>query len=253
VLLPYDIGYWPGEANADAFYAAALAYADWFVAEDLPVDWIVVDMEMNVNTIYEIGDLFMNGEYLAALQLLWANRTPERYAQAVATYQACVEELHARGLYAMVVTYPTVLDDLPDGDPDLQDLLETPTAGIDWDEVSTMVYSTTYAQYLGTPMTPYLVYDYARSTVDWFGGRASIALGVSGEMTDPAVLAAEVAAAKAAGVERIQVYSYAGSISHGDPDAWHAVFEAEPVVPPPDVVTPLLRGALRLGDALLGE
>jgi hypothetical protein len=250
VLLPYAIGYWPGEDNAAAFAEAALAYAEWFLAEDLPVEWIVVDMEMDINKIAAIEQLIDEGRYWEAAALLLQNLDPEHFAAAVQVYQQMVSDLTDRGLYTMVVTYPHILDDLSDEDTTLQDIMDVPVTPVNWDEVSTMVYSSTYEQYLGVDFGAYFVYDYALSTVAEYGDRASIALGVSGEMTDPAVLAAEVAAAKAAGIYYIQVYSYAGSAGQPDPDAWHAAFAAEPVVPPNDIYTRLLREALTFADWL---
>ncbi|NLH49268.1 MAG: hypothetical protein GX444_11790 [Myxococcales bacterium] len=250
VLLPYEDGYWANEMNAEKFAAEALAYADWFAAEGLPVEWIVVDMEMDINRINQLNQYVQNGQYLEALTLLLANWNPERFAFAVDVYAQLVADLNERGFRTMVVTYPIVLDDLADGDASLQDLLDVPISGVPWHEVSTMVYSSTYEEYLPLDFTAYFAYDYARATVEYFGDRASIALGVSGQMTDPQVLADEIAASKAAGVERIQVYSYAGSAGHADPDLWHATFTAPAQTPPPDFPTWLVREGGRLVDEL---
>nr|HPQ72077.1 hypothetical protein [bacterium] len=210
VLLPYSSGYWPGEQNAADFAVSALAFADWFIQEDVGIEWIVVDMEMDHGLIAQLNNLFAEGKYLEAAMLLLGNYTPERFAQASAIYQQMVEDLAELGFYSMVVTYPQILDDLADADTFLQDVMEVPVSTVGWHEVSTMPYTTTFENMLGMPFGPYLIYDYARSTVEYFGDAASIALGISGEMDDPARLAAEVAASKAAGVERIQVYNLGG-------------------------------------------
>jgi hypothetical protein len=208
-------------------------------------------MEMDINKISAIEQLINAGRYLEAATLLLQNLNPEHFAAAVQTYQQMVNDLNDLGFHTMVVTYPHILDDLSDEDTTLQDIMDVPVTPVNWDEVSTMTYSTTYEQYLGVDFGAYFVYDYAVSTVEQYGDRASIALGVSGQMTDPAVLAAEVGAAKAAGIYRIQVYSYAGSAGQPDPDAWHAAFAAEPLVPPNDFYTRLLREALIFADWLL--
>ena len=250
ILLPTEIGYWPGETNAEAFAELALDFADWFLAENLPIEWIVVDMELDINTTYAIRQMVANGDYLNAVLTMITHYQPERYEKATQIYRQLVDDLAALGFRTMVVTYPQVLDDLEDDDTFIQDVLDTPVSGIPWDEVSTMVYTTTFEELTGMTFGPYVVYDYAASTVEHFGQAASIALGVSEFLDDPGVLSAQVAAAKAAGVERIQVYSYSGSAGHADPDLWHGGFAVAPVQPQPDAPTKILRGVLRLLDRL---
>jgi hypothetical protein len=251
ILLPRADGYWPGEKNAAQFAVSALAFAEWFRDEGLAIEWIVVDMEMDATTIYTLLGMFQSGEYLDAVAQLMTNFTPPRFDQAVRIYTQLVHDLEALGFYTMVVTYPQILDDLQDGDTSLQDIMETPISPIPWHEVSTMVYTTVFADTLGIPFGPYLVYDYAASTVEWFGeGVASIALGISGHMTDPSVLENEIAAAKAAGVERIQVYSYGSTLTQPTPQDWHEAFFAPTATPASEWSTQLLRSSLRLADQL---
>jgi len=251
VLLPYESGYWPNEANAAEFAQAALAYAEWFRDEDLSIEWIVVDMEMDINAIGEIEQMVADGRYLDAVIALMSHYTPPRFQQASEIYQGLVDDLSELGFHTMVVTYPQVLDDMEDGDAALQDIMDTPVSTVAWDEVSTMVYTTLFEEFTSLPFGPYVVYDYALSTVELFGDGASIALGVSGAMADPQRLAAEVAAAKAAGVYRIQIYSYTGSNGHENPDEWHSVFQAEAETPPPEEGALILRDLLRFVDRLL--
>ena len=168
------------------------------------------------------------------------NLQPEKFTEASAIYQQMVDDLEAVGFYSMVVTYPQVLDDLPDGDTSLQDMFDIPVSTVSWHEVSPMVYTTTFEEMSGGTFGPYVVYDYALRTVDAFGDAASIALGVSGAMEDPGRLAAEIAAAKAGGIERIQVYSYRGSLDHTGPAAWHQAFQAPAEVPPEENTTSLM-------------
>lgn len=250
VLLPYAIGYWPGETNAEQFATSAMAFAEWFIAEQLPVEWIVVDMETDVNTIGEINQLLEEGRYLELGALLLSHWTPLRFRQAAETYRQLVDDLHELGMRAMVVTAPMALDDMEDEDDTIQDIMDIPVSMVDWDEVSTMVYTTTFEEYLGIEYGPHVVYDYALSTVKHFGDRASIALGISSQMENSQQLADEIAAAKAGGVDRIQVYYYYGSYIQPDPDEWHSTFYADPLQPPPEFGTYLLRGLLSLADRI---
>ncbi len=234
ILLDHDIGYWPGETNAEPFAEAAIAFADWFLAEELAIRWIVVDMETDIDTTLAMNKAAAEGSLVDALAILEAHYDPVRFAEATQVYQQMVADLEERGFFTMVVTYPQVLDDLVDGDTGLQDLFDIPVSPVPWHEVSTMVYSTTFQQMSGLTFGPGVVYDYARMTLEYVPHTASIALGVTGDMTDPATLAAEVAAARAAGIERIQIYSYRGSLDHEDPHAWHAALDAQPLEPEPE-------------------
>ncbi len=256
LLLPYEVGYWPNEENAEMFAQVAMEAAAWFQQAHLPIDWIVVDMELGYDKLMAMQDLAEAGAYGDLVASLLSNLDTRAFVRASAIYQQMVDDLHTIGFRVMVVTYPQVLDDLSDRDCSLQDLLDIPVSTVAWDEVSTMVYTTIFSvageALFGVPFGPDLVYSYARSTVEAFGmWQASIALGVVADMSGPEELEAEVAAAKAAGIERIQVYSYRGAYVSGDEDAWHDAFLAEPQVPEPEPAVDALRSLMRLADRLL--
>lgn len=74
-----------------------------------------------------------------------------------------------------------------------------------------MAYTTEYSSLAGVELGPCLVYNYAVSTEESFGEKASITPGLTGDMVDPRELALGIAAAKEAGINKIQVSSYSGS------------------------------------------
>ncbi|MDP8225932.1 MAG: hypothetical protein P9L99_21405 [Candidatus Lernaella stagnicola] len=250
LLLPYSSGYWPGELNAEEFAATALDFAAWFLEEEVAVEWIVVDMETDVNLMGQINALLDEGKYFEVALLLLDQVSPEQFDLASQVYQQMVDDLYGLGFYSMVVTAPMFLDDVPDGDTFLQDAMNIPVSTVRWHEVSTMVYTTTFEEYLGLPFGAHIVYDYAATTVEYYPNTASIALGLSHQMLEPAELAQEIAAAKAAGVERIQVYSYNCTLAHPNPEDWHATFTTPAQTPPWEPSTILMRGALSLADWL---
>ncbi len=256
LLLPFEYGYWPNEYNAEMFAGAALNAARWFTEEGLPIDWIVVDMELGYQKLMEVMALAESGDYGALAGALLGNLDPVHFVRASAVFQQLVDDLHGRGFHVMVVTYPQVLDDLSDWDCSLQDLLDIPVSTVAWDEVSTMVYTTMFSEVgealFGTPFGPDLVYSYARSTVQAFGmWQASIALGIAADMTGPEQLEEEVAAAKAAGIQRIQVYSYRGVHAASNEDAWHEAFLVPEAVPEPEPAVGAMRSLLQLADRIL--
>ena len=250
ILIPIEDGYWAGETNADQYAQACMDAAHWFIDEGLPIDWIVVDMEMNRLEIEAITEDIVNGNWLAALAKFQDNFDLDHYNQAAARFQKLVDDLAAIGFHTMVVAFPLILDDMLDGDPFIQDAMGTPIAPVTWDEVSFMVYSTYYEELTGLDFSPYLVYDYARSTVELFGDAASIALGITEQMDSFETLDAEIAAAKAAGIERIQIFAFAQTHERPDADSWHDTFYTAPITPEPDNATHILRSMVQGLDKL---
>ncbi|MDP8257522.1 MAG: hypothetical protein P9M14_17385 [Candidatus Alcyoniella australis] len=250
ILLPYSEGYWPSEANAELFAEVALDYAQWFIDNQLAIEWIVVDMETSVNVIGDLTRMLQEGRYADALLVLIEHLDPQRFAQASEVYNQLNDELRAMGMRSMVVTAPMFLDDLFDQDCTIQDAMDIPVSTVEWDEVSTMVYTTTYNSTLGMDFGPDLVYSYARTTIEHYPHNASIALGISGEYEDYQTLADEVAASKAAGIERIQIYNFRGAQNRDDYEQWHQALYAEPEQPPEEGAVMVLRELLKLADLL---
>jgi len=252
-LVARNEGLYANDTNAEHYAQKLLELAWWLIEEDLPVQWLVVDMEMDVARMYMLLDLFQQGLYFDALMALLDNRDPEGFDRASAVYRQMVEDLHDLGFYVMLVTAPLALDDLEDSDTSLQDIMDIPATTVQWDEFSTMVYTSEWVQNFGLPFSSYLVYSYGKKTVEHYPDRASIALGIPGlgVMTEPEHLAADIAAAKAAGIERIQVFSYSCVANLSDPDTWHETFAADPSIPPPDGATDLLHFLLGIADDLL--
>ncbi|HPQ68286.1 MAG TPA: hypothetical protein PKW95_04115 [bacterium] len=251
-LVARDRGLYANDTNAEHYAQKLLELAAWLVEEDLAVDWLVVDMEMDVGKMYELLALFQAGRYLDAVMMLLGNFNPEGFYEATAVYRQMIDELHELGFYVMNVTAPLALDDLRDEDTTLQDIMDIPATTVEWDEFSTMVYTSEWALNFGLPFGSHLVYSYGEMTVEYYPQRASIAVGIPGlgVMTEPEHLAADIAAAKAAGVERIQVFAYSRVAAMADPNAWHETFGAEPAVPPTDGVTDLLHFLLWIADNL---
>ena len=258
LTLPEGDGYWPNELNADLFIDRALDLAEWIRASDWPIDWIVVDMEPDLQLMNEIIEAVEEGRIQDALARVLGNRDPEAFAVAAAKYSDLVERLHRMGFRVMVVTFPLVLDDLHDGDEGIQDLMNTPVSPVPWDEVSFMAYTTTFERLLQVPMEPYLVYSYSLDAIRFFGERAAVDLGVFGGggviedegIRDLRELRAQVGAARAAGVERIHAYSLDGILTLEDEAAWYGAFRSPAVTPPGQAAVDLLRGLIRIADAL---
>jgi hypothetical protein len=257
LLLDEADGYWPNEHNAAAMRTAALAFADWRDQAALPVDWIIFDMEMALERTRAISDALAEGGTGAALDLITAGRDPESFAAGRADYAALLDELHGRGLKIMAVTYPTVLDDPPDGDDDIQDAMDVPVLGLPWDQASFMVYQSLIYDLTGEWHGPDVVASYTATTMELFGDRGAVALGIVGSAgitpvamsyPDAPTLLADHAAARGRAAGAVSIYSLDGMLQQSDPGAWldGDVAASEP----PEVTSEYLR---RLVTALLDE
>ena len=258
LTLPEADGYWPNERNAEQFAAEALRLARWIRDSSWPIDWIVVDMEPDLQTMTLLIEMLGAGDLAGALEILFGNLDPDAYADAWRVFSALLDALHAMGFRVMVVTFPLVLDDLGDDDATVQDILNTPVQGLPWDEVSFMVYTTTFAQFLGRHITPYLVQTYGADAARVYGERAALDLGVIAHggmveaegITEVEELRAQVGAARHAGVERIHAYSLDGIAGLVDRAPWYDAFEAPAQVVEEQAEVVAFRRALALLDAI---
>ncbi|MGE0872521.1 MAG: hypothetical protein AB7P03_28455 [Kofleriaceae bacterium] len=219
LLLPEADGYWPNEHNIPATRHAVLAFAQWRQAESLPIDWIVFDLEMPLARTRAVTEAIGNDGQFAGIELIKQGRDPVAFAAHRAELAALIDEVHALGLRAAAVTYPMVLDDAGDGDTDIEDELDVPITGIDWDEASFMVYQSLIYDFSGEWHGQEVIHSYATTAREQWGDRAAVALGIVGTAgidpvampyPDAATLAADRAAARAAGVDRVSAYSLDG-------------------------------------------
>jgi hypothetical protein len=252
-VLAREDGYWPGETNVARFDAAVDALLGRLDAERLVASTVVFDLEPDLAYTEALRAAWPSG-LDAVGALMREHHDTTAFATAREALAATVARVQARGMRAECVTYPQVLDDLADGDDDLQDVLDVPVRGIAWAEVAFMVYQTTFAEAADTWLGPGLVASYAASARAHFGDRGTIALGVVGSAgvaigdgpayADPATLAADVAAARAAGVERVEVYSLDGMAADtAGPRSWLRALAAGPHAAPPRLEVDLVRAA----------
>lgn len=244
LLLPREQGYWIGESNAGAFAQAVDDLALWTTRTNGPVfDGISVDLE----PAFEYSEALRTAKKSRPdrlVALLAEHVDPARFERARAELQRAVATARSAGLWTHAVTYPLLLDQ-PEGETILEDALDVPVSGIDWDEISFMVYQTAFAQQVGTWLGPALVHSYAEDAVRRHGARAGIDLGVVGDaglglapgdrFPSPRELALDVGAALAAGIvpERIRVYGLAGMLDSGGVERWLGATELVPSAPPP--------------------
>ena len=260
ILLDYQDGYYPNEENVDLFSDTVKDLIRWVGEASLPLGWITVDMEPSVQFLNELNEYLREGQYFLALGLLLAQLNRPAYEQALEKFDDLVKHCHDHGFKVHVVTFPSVLDDLEDGDASLQDALNCPIHPLlseTWDDVDFMVYRTEMTGITGFPFGTDLVYTYAKDAVEVFGERSVLSLGIVGQdgaydnYNLPEEILPDLGAAVSAGLNRVNVFSFTGADSLPDPEAWFDV-EVRPGPPPvPDLFTRGMRLMYRLLDDLL--
>ncbi|UCD85123.1 MAG: hypothetical protein JSU92_02735 [Deltaproteobacteria bacterium] len=243
ILLDYPQGYWPNEDNVELFFSQTVDFMDWCEAEELPIEWLVVDMELGWQEMGEVEEAFQSGDIGMIISLLTGNINEQDFLSATGRYQDLVSLAHQRGFKVMVVTFPMVLDDFGDGDTTLQDALDIPIEGIDWDEVSFMAYRTTFSELWGEEFGPYLIYSYSRDALESYGDKAGIDVGLVRDQ-EPTDILADIGASRAAGINKVHIYSLDGIMDNPPPDDWVNLDDANTTVPEDDQATGEIRSLI---------
>ncbi len=229
--LKAEDGRWPNARNLSKFRPFWGELVGFIERESLPVDTLVVDLELGLQVQLELQRRTAQGETFGAIAYLLDRINPALYRSAKVQFQGMVLDAHLRGLHVNLTSLPMVLDDFSDGDETLQMALDCPVQDVDWDEVSFQVYRTVYnesgAGLVGDASTSFgarVVYDYGVAAREKFGDRAALDLGVVGitGYLDPKMLSEDVAAAKAAGItdEHLAVYALDTIVPSANPGAW---------------------------------
>jgi hypothetical protein len=250
-LLPKELGYWIGESNVEHASRALDDIQSWRARPDGPaIQGVSIDLEPAHEYSEELRSLGARPDRLLACLARHVN--PAQHASARDVMASAVERTKQAGLGVHAVTYPLILDD-----PTLEDALDIVVAGIDWDEVSFMVYQTAFRQLAGTWFGPRLVYEYGKAAVSSFGARAGLDLGVVGDAgigldpggryREPTSLHDDVRAGIAAGVplSRMRVYGLDGILSQGGIARWLPHVNPDALHPEPSAAITGLRNAVR--------
>lgn len=255
-LLKPDDGAWCNEDNIHPFWANVFAVLDYLETIEHNVEIVVINSELGPPKIDLIRQYYAEGKLAELIELVKGNIDKEMFSQSTLSIQQGVAELKLRGYKAQVTTYPYLLDDLEDGDPDIQDAANVVLEGVDWDRAAFTPYTGAYSVDFDKNFGPYFVYSYAMMARKHFGRKADIAIGMvspgnPSSYDSPAELAADVAAAKAAGVRRIDVFDLKGMLVDDRFGEWADALLAEPQIPPDDGITDLFHEDFKLIDMML--
>ncbi len=272
LLLQRDAGYWAGADNAVAFAVEAIALTSAWVRRGHAPTTLVIDLEPAHDRVMALEQSLRRRPpaLRAAWDALRAAPSAARVRAAEATYTALVHRLHAEGWRVHLTTLPFVVDGGGRAGSALRDVLGLPVDGPDWDLVTLQAYRTLFADAAcavlgrrvgGRVYGPHLVHTYAVDARATFGDRAGLDLGLVGDgvypaqiYTGPADLAADLGAARAAGLSpaHLCVYNLDGVLGRGAAEDWLAVTPTDGA-PRPDRATGLTRRAIGAAGRLVAR
>ncbi len=230
-------GPFPKESNIEAFEKEIHTILDYAESINDAVKTVVFNIETGppVDHLFQEAAAKRDLKQLARLAIEQIDR--DTFLKSTEHYEVVAQRVRARGYEVQITTFALLLDDFADGDTDLQDVFNIPMEGISWDTRSFCAYSTEYGHLGAFPVTPYFVYSYARTARERYGDNTWIAVGLirnneRGYKT-PDELAADIAAAKAAGIRKIDLFCFSGMLDYPEYsfDDWADATLAPPAVP----------------------
>ena len=260
LLLDDRHGYWPNATNASLFHKGVERFIDWLASEKLSVREIIVDMETPLMMSRILKTQLFTGIKLEYRRWLSADNHLQ-FWQSVSDFKQIIRDLHQVGLRAQVVTYPMIVHDAQAGNTAFQEFLQVPVTPLDWDQISLMVYRSSFQDVLPFRISAELVYRYFALAQHVLHQPVCAALGVIGSIgkvseggfQDPQALREDLGAARAAGVHSAQLFSLDGMHQLGNPQDWLSVFHAKAQRPQPLAGDRLLWQGLLQSHRLLSQ
>ncbi len=260
-LIEYGEGYFASVKTIDLFEEWYRELLELTQARCLPVSAFVFDLEPPIDTMLEMQRLFgeSNGDTTAVVEFLEAQYEPAEYAEGRARMKTMIAETQQAGYRVTASTLFFLIEDPLDADDDIQKGFSVPIDDMGWDELSFQVYRSSFNDVLGsfldpdTLLSPFVVYDYALSAIEYYGDLASFDIGIVGdERYSPAEFQQDVAAAWAAGLSsaRLNVYSLQGVLRDETRPSqdWLDLSEVSSSVPESDMTVTILRSVIRSMD-----
>ena len=250
------------EAGCEALRKAALMALE----QSLPVSWFYLDAEPSRNWMRSFLQKTAAGGIDAAISWVASVADLTALERARQILRGTLVQLGELGFYVGVTTVPFLLDDREYRDNVFEAAMGLPISGVPWHTVSFQIYRSLYngedaGGLFGLPagsFTPYLVRSYAETAANRYGERAAVGLGVAGSPApvegmgsgfyeNPAELAADISAAKAAGIERfnqLHLFWLEGMVRSGSVEAWLETVKSPPSYYESDPPTKALRQLL---------
>jgi len=247
-LTPRREGLYLNQKSAKTFYAYLDKIYAWADKYQHPITAMIIDIEPGN---FQGGDDRSpdqpKEQNSAAGGIGTALKGMDRncFKQAQSDFMKIQEKLHQHGTVAISTALDYAALDIVMHTGAWEDLAGGPTMAVDWDYVSFMNFGSNNQAFLGKlphwkiEDTRYLSYKLGKAVFKKYGKKAGISTGqtIPGEghgavWTDPADLAQDVAALKAAGIIHFGVYDLQGIAQATDPEVWIKAVKDTPAKKP---------------------
>jgi len=236
-FLRSEQGPWANDHNYDVYIPLMYKIVDFLKEENVITKYLVVNMENASAQMDTVKEYLKDKDYSSLFDMLLKNINREKFDIAVQEYKKMIDSLHVKGYKVMITTYPYLIDDMQDNDPDIQDLVNVPISGIDWDAYTFTPYRTAYSSDFNVKFSPFIAYEYSRAAREEYKEKARIALGIVGPsghgpgFTSPEDLYKDISAVKAAGVQEVDLFYLGGMIKEEAEVKDWINSEVEPIIP----------------------
>lgn len=177
LLLDQSKGYWAADSNVMEFEALVNTFFSWAALNDLEYGGVMVDSEPDLQRLETIRRQIRHFNLYGVLADLRGTATSSLHQIAQQKYANISRSIQMNGYESMVVGFPFPIDDLIDGDDDLQRLMGVSTIPpYNWNYSSFMIYRTAYREMLGADFGSYMIYSYGKTIWNMFGNSSSVSL-----------------------------------------------------------------------------
>jgi hypothetical protein len=241
-------GLYLNQKNAKSFYDYLDKIYTWADRYQHPIMAMIVDIEpLNFQGGDDRSPEQPQERNSAAGDIFKALKGMDRkcFRQAKSDFMQIQEKLHRHGTIAISTALDFAALDIVMRTGVWEDLAGGPTMAVNWDYVSFMNFGSQNQKFLGglprwkIEDTRYLSYRLGKAVFRKYGKQAGISTGqtIPGEghgavWTDPADLAKDVAALKAAGIMHFGIYDLQGIARSQDPEAWIKAVKDTPAKKP---------------------
>lgn len=220
-LLSQKDGYWLNQWNAAPFAGYVLRLNEMLKAEGAVFEGVSLDVEMHTDQMRGYGKLLVQLNWKKLIEQFKNSRDSQQFEEALQIIESLCLRIKSDGYKTHVSTLPMILEDFMHHHSEelyLHHLLGFPIPYRSIDDLSVMSYRSMYQLVTGK-MNSRMVYEQAALAKQYFGNTASIDIGLIGDMVspfqlrgfhNPKDLQSDVAAARAAGIHHIGIYSLDG-------------------------------------------
>jgi hypothetical protein len=230
-LLSKSDGYWPNQWNMSIYSQYVRELVERLEKQNLHPQGISIDLEPPPEKLEKYLKLLQEFKIKELHQFSSDGIDENLFKNASFELSSLYQFLKNKKMVTHIVTTPFLLE--PKYTLRLQKVFGIPIIKDSFDYISFMAYRSEFERLIGE-MNSRLVYDYSLKAKEMYGEKAGIDLGVVGNIefphkltgySDPSRLWEDIAAAKAAGITKIQVYCLEGIHS----EEW--LKDVEPKVP----------------------